>query len=323
METAQRQIICIVGMHRSGTSMIARLLNIGGLNLGPADRLLKADKGNPLGHFEHRGFLDIDRKLLKHFHATWYDPPNLAPNWEDNPSLAPLLRQARALAAGFPERRSWGWKEPRACLFLPFWRLAIPNMGFLICLRNPLEVAKSLQARNRLSIEHGAWLWYLYTLSSVRDTQQCPRLLSIFDDYFERRDEEIRRVLAFCGLEDGSPAALLESAIESELRHHDSGDHLRRDEAAVPAECKKLYLGLRAILAQKDLRSDVGYAANGTAQSSALDSFIAKFETQPAFSYFAQSRSTSARSSPSGQRLQKFLRSLRRASSSTRFPRDG
>jgi len=315
MEIAQRRIICIVGMHRSGTSMIARLLNICGLDLGPADRLLKADKANPLGHFEHRGFLDIDRKLLKHFHATWSDPPDHPPNWELDPSLASLLRQARALAAGFPQKRTWGWKEPRACLFLPFWRQAVPNMNFLICLRNPLEVARSLQARNRLSVEHGAWLWYLYTLSSLRDTQQCPRLFSIFDDYFESRDEEIRRVLAFCGLEDCNHAAYLDSAIAAELRHHESGDQLLRDEASVPEECKKLYFGLRPILARKDLRTDTAHADLVTEPSSALDGFVAKFDTQPAFNYFAQHCSTNARSSQSGQRLQKFLKSLRRASS--------
>jgi len=315
MEMAQRRITCIVGMHRSGTSMITRLLKICGLELGPVERLLKADKANPLGHFEHRGFLDIDRKLLKHFQATWDAPPELSPGWEDDPSLAPLLGQARSLAASFPEGRSWGWKEPRASLFLPFWRLAIPKMGFLICLRNPLEVAESLQRRNSLGIEHGAWLWYLYTLSSLRDTQQCSRAISIFDDYFERAEEEIRRVLAFCGLEEFKQPALLESAIAGELRHHESGDQLLRNDAAVPAECKKLYFGLRAILAQNDPRCGVADAANGKVQWSAIDAFVAKFATQPAYRYFAQTRSTKARRAQSRQRLQKFLRSLRRASS--------
>jgi hypothetical protein len=315
MEIAQRRIICIVGMHRSGTSMIARLLNICGLDLGPADRLLKADIANPLGHFEHRGFLEIDRKLLKHFHATWYGPPDLPPKWENDPSLTPLLNEACALAAGFSESRSWGWKEPRASLFLPFWRRAIPNMDFLICLRNPLEVAKSLQARNRMSVEHGAWLWYLYTLRSLRDTQQCRRLFSIFDDYFERRDEEIPRVLAFCGLDAVNRSVHLEPVVEGELRHHHSGDQLLRDEPGVPEECKKLYFGLRSLIAKTHLRSDPLECAGDVASSSAVNDFVAKFEMQPAFRYFAQSRFTSARSSQKGQRLQRFLSALCRISS--------
>ena len=315
MELAQRRIICIVGMHRSGTSMITRLLNICGLDLGAADRLLKADKANPLGHFEHRGFLDIDRKLLKHFHATWHDPPLLPPKWEDDMSLAPLLRQARTLAASFPETRSWGWKEPRASLFLPFWRRAIPKMDFLICLRNPLEVARSLQRRNLLGIEHGAWLWYLYTLAALRDTQQSPRLFSFFDDYFDNRDEEICRVLGFCGLERCNDTALLESAIAGELRHHESGDRRLRDEPAIPAQCRNLYLGLRSILAQQEMRNSIGDESKSAALSSAVNTFAAEFDAQSGFSYFLRNRSPKSQRSPNGKRLQKFLRTLRGTSS--------
>lgn len=311
MAMAQRRIICIVGMHRSGTSMIARMLNICGLDLGPADRLLKADKANPLGHFEHRGFLDIDRKLLKHFHATWQDPPDLPARWEDDPSLHSLLRQARALAASFPAENSWGWKDPRASLFLPFWRKAIPDMRFLICLRNPLEVARSLEKRNGMGLEHGARLWYWYTLLSLTDTQKCPRLFSLFDDYFESRGEEVRRVLAFCGLGDFKHTALLESAIAGELRHHESSDQLLRDEPAIPVECKKLYLGLRTILAQKDLRNTTGEETKSAELSSAVNAFAAEFDAQAGFSYFLRYRSTSAQSSQRGKGLQKFLRTLR------------
>ena len=308
---AQPRIICLVGMHRSGTSMIARLLNICGLDLGPPERLLKADKANPLGHFEHRGFLDIDRKLLKHFHATWHNPPDLPPGWETDPDLLPLLRQAHALAASFPQEKPWGWKEPRASLFLPFWRQAVPNMRFLFCLRNPLEVAESLQKRNRMAIEHGAWLWYLYTLSSLRDTQRCPRQFSFFDDYFARRDEEIARVLDFCGLGNFNDAAVLESAIDGELRHHESGDRRLSDELAAPAQCKDLYFGLRSIFAAREQRSEVSNAADGAVGSSALDSFIATFTSQAGFHYCSQRHFAAAKSARSGQRFKKFLNSMR------------
>jgi hypothetical protein len=295
-------------MHRSGTSMIARLLNICGLELGPPEQLLKADKANPLGHFEHRGFLDIDRKLLKYFHATWHHPPDLPASWECDPGVLPLLRRARALAANFPEEKPWGWKEPRASLFLPFWRQAVPNMSFLFCLRNPLEVAESLQKRNRIAIEHGAWLWYLYTLSSLRDTQGCPRQFSFFDNYFIRRDEEIARVLDFCGLGNFNDAAVLESAIEGDLRHHQGGDRRLRDEPAVPAQCKDLYFGLRSIIAAQEQRSEIPKAANGADASSEVDSFIAAFTCQAGFEYLSQRRPAAA---SIGQRIKKFLNSMR------------
>lgn len=291
--------------------MIARLLNICGLELGPPEQLLKADKANPLGHFEHRGFLDVDRKLLKYFHASWHHPPDLPASWETDPGLLPLLRRARALAANFSDKKPWGWKEPRASLFLPFWRQAVPNMSFLFCLRNPLEVAESLQKRNRIAIEHGAWLWYLYTLTSLRDTQGCPRQFSFFDDYFARRNEEIARVLDFCGLASRNHAAVLESAIAGELRHHQGGDRRLRDEPAVPAQCKDLYFGLRSILAADETRFEDSNAGNGAAVSSTVDSFIAALTCHAGFEYLSRRQPAAAKSLTGGQRLKKFFNSMR------------
>ena len=64
-------------------------------------------------------------------------------------------------------------------------------------------------------------------------------------------------MLDFCGLEDFHDDAVIESAIEDELRHNKSGDQRLREEAAIPAECKKLYLGLRSILASSELRTEI------------------------------------------------------------------
>jgi hypothetical protein len=122
-------------------------------------------------------------------------------------------------------------------------------------------------------------------------------------------------VLAFCGLEVCNPNARLESVIATELRHHESGDQLLRDEPTVPEECKKLYFGLRSVLAQNDRGTDSNDGANGTALEIALNAFIANFDTQPAYHYFSRSRFANAPSAQRGQRLQKFLKSLRLVSS--------
>ena len=54
VESEKRGPICIVGMHRSGTAMVARLLNRCGLDLGPADQLEGPNESNPLGYYEHK-----------------------------------------------------------------------------------------------------------------------------------------------------------------------------------------------------------------------------------------------------------------------------
>jgi len=227
--------------------MIARLLNQCGLYLGPSDRLLKANAANPLGHFEHKGFLDIDRKLLKHFKATWHEPPELRPNWHLEPALDALRADAQELAASFAGQAPWGWKEPRACLFLPFWKQAIPGMRFVMCVRNPLEVARSLEKRNHIPIDKGAELWCRYVRQSFEDTEGSPRLLLFFEDFFSAGEGEIERLLDFCGLSGRGAGLELRSLIAGELRHHRSALQSLLEEPRITSRCKHLYLGLRAI----------------------------------------------------------------------------
>lgn len=67
--------ICTIGMHRSATLMIPRLLHQCGLYLGTEDQLLGAHYGNPEGHFEPTGFLNIDDARLRHLDGSWEFPP--------------------------------------------------------------------------------------------------------------------------------------------------------------------------------------------------------------------------------------------------------
>ncbi|TMA98239.1 MAG: hypothetical protein E6J74_01890 [Deltaproteobacteria bacterium] len=313
METVEPSIVCIVGMHRSGTSMIARLLHQCGLDLGPAERLLKADATNPLGHFEHRGFLDIDRQLLKHFKATWREPPELQAGWHLDPGLKPLLSEAKALAATFDGRSPWGWKEPRASLFLPFWKEAIPNMRFVICIRNPLEVARSLETRNNISIRKGPALWYRYVRASLEDTEGSPRIFSFFEDFFHNGSGEIARLLRFCGLPVPSKDSDLNSAVASELRHHTSAIRTLLAEPCVTSECKHFYLGLRAIVLPHFSRVEGDRLEPDSATVSAFVKLFKDFEGSPAASAAtvespeAQSRLGDQRST---NKLKKLFESL-------------
>ncbi len=249
MENLDKKIVCIVGMHRSGSSMVARLLNLCGLDLGPSDRLVKATDANPLGHFEHRGFLEIDRKLLKIFNGTWNNPPELAPLWFEEPRLAPLYDEAKILVSSFPTELPWGWKEPRATLFLPFWKKVIPGMRFLVCIRDPLEVACSLTRRNGFTVEEGAALWYRYTLQALGDTEGCPRRIVFFDDLFETPRQEVDRIIEFCGLERSPDDNVEQRAIAPELRNHRRDLESVMNESAIDTDCKLLYFYLRRMLA--------------------------------------------------------------------------
>ncbi|MBE7466723.1 MAG: sulfotransferase [Planctomycetes bacterium] len=150
-------IVCITGMHRSGTSLLAKLMHAMGVYLGEVDDLLGAHPSNPAGHWEHVKMLDINERLLRANDGTWNDPPKVV-------ITASLVSEARELVKRcFDGRPLWGWKDPRNCLTLDFWREVLDDEPIIVSsVRHPDEVVQSLKARNGTDPYLAAGLWYTY-----------------------------------------------------------------------------------------------------------------------------------------------------------------
>jgi hypothetical protein len=230
--------------------MIARALNLCGLNLGKDDQLLGANDGNPLGHFEHAGFFRINEGLLAHFGASWHNPPELQQGWETDASLSDLTAEARQLVGTFSETPVWGWKEPRTTLFVPFWKSIVPGLRFVICFRSPLDVAMSLQSRDGSSIGAGASLWHQYSRAAIRDTAGSPRIFTFYEDYFRDPVLEMNRVAQFCGLAPRGTMVELRDCVAHELRHYASETTDLLNATPIPAQLKLFYFCLRAVSSQ-------------------------------------------------------------------------
>jgi hypothetical protein len=194
--------ITIIGMHRSGTSLVAGLLGLAGAYLGPEDDLMAANVSNPKGYWENLGFVRFNERILEHFGGAWHDPPITPDGWLNsapelgNAAVLPLSGMSAPetrpdgvpvapmdadvarwrgeaeefVASEFGGHPVWAWKEPRATLLLPFWRSVVPGARFVICVRNPLDVAGSLAKRDGFQFEHSLALWHLYMLYALRDS---------------------------------------------------------------------------------------------------------------------------------------------------------
>src|SRR5215207_1805841 len=127
--------VAIVGMHRSGTSMVAKLLQQAGLNLGDEADLMPPAAENPEGFYEHLEFVRLNDEVLNVAGAGWDCPPAAGFDWDDE-VLDPYRTRARRLAAPLQERLAWGWKDPRTSLTLPFWRSAIGPLRTVAVIRN-------------------------------------------------------------------------------------------------------------------------------------------------------------------------------------------
>lgn len=273
--------VCIVGMHRSGTSFITRLLQRGGLYLGDEGSLLPGGPDNPDGYFEHRGFSAINERLLRMFGGEWDLVPSLPDGWAEAPELDPLRNEARRLASELDMHGCWGWKDPRTSLTLPFWRSCVPGLKIVVCVRNPLEVAVSLNRRNNVSYELGLSLWTAYSRQIM--TAICgTRYYAVvrYEECLTRPAAELARLADFIGMSLSEEACDQAITVASARMRHSSFASHHLVESRVPAETVHRYRQLcdmagwdaRRRPASGDTAARVGGAptfctANGVADS--------------------------------------------------------
>lgn len=200
--------------------MVTRLLHACGLFLGREEEL-GFDSNNGERHFENVRFVALNDEILSRLGGSWNSPPDFPTGWETMPELEALTVQAKKLTKRLSNQYYWGWKDPRNSLTLPFWRRIVPDLGVVICLRNPLEVGHSLRKRGDLI---GIplfllWLTYYRELLSAIPPQQ--RVITHYESYFQDPTTELQRVANRIGME--VPADVITSAcahISDDLRHH-------------------------------------------------------------------------------------------------------
>ena len=212
--------ICIAGMHRSGTSMITRLLNLCGVDLGPETDISAAAVDNEAGFWENYHFVRLNEEALVLLGGGWDLPPTLSEGWELRDEMVRIRDDAAELVRGFSPDGIWGWKDPRNSMMLPFWKRLIPDLKILVCLRNPLEVAQSLHERNHSSQAFSLNLWLMYYQQLLSCTRPAERVVTHYNAYFYNPQAELRRVLSL--LEISASSEAIEQAcstISARLRH--------------------------------------------------------------------------------------------------------
>jgi hypothetical protein len=159
--------VVVLGMHRSGTSVVARIINLLGLPLCRDDDL-HSGPDNPTGHWESESLIKFNDRLLKMFGGSWVFPAVMSRNWESAPPVAAFRGEAvRVFRDAYPNGE-WVWKDPRACLTLPFWRTVWQDAPVVVFVsREPLEICLSLQKRDGLGKAHCIALWERYARSAL------------------------------------------------------------------------------------------------------------------------------------------------------------
>lgn len=152
-----RAPIIMLGMHRSGTAMISRMLEQLGLFVG--NRL---DENHEAIYFTR-----INQMVFARAHAAWDHPQGVRQFLACRPAVD---LTATALAADLRTYRigqylgwrrwlrnpsiehwdfPWGWKDPRNVFTLPLWLRLFPQARIIHIVRHGLDVARSLLVREQ------------------------------------------------------------------------------------------------------------------------------------------------------------------------------
>jgi hypothetical protein len=243
--------ICVLGMHRSGTSLIARAVNLLGVDLGPEEGLLSPAQDNPAGYWESEDLVDINDALLDAFGGTWDAVPDLPGTWLDSAKLLPVRKRAReVLRARFGESELWGWKDPRNCVTLPFWQDIVPAMRYVICVRNPVDVSDSLRARgdSRGAPEH-VEDWLRHNALALHHTASLPRIVVHYESFLEDPKSQLKRLARFLNPGEDLPEASRINAaadsIDPELVHGWTSPSLVATDPRVPPSIAAFYMAIR------------------------------------------------------------------------------
>jgi len=188
-------------MHRSGTSFLARALNIYGISLGNFNSLSSHDwqyqSDNLRGHWENKDIIDLAEKTLSLNSGSWDNvPKKISINQNMGKQISDSIKKIKdisLLGAGF--------KDPRILLVLDSWIDYIPEQFLIIGIfRDPLKVAESLKNRNGFTYEKSLSLWSVYNQKLLGYLDRYNGFLLNFDWPKEKLFSELRIIAKKLGL---------------------------------------------------------------------------------------------------------------------------
>ena len=233
-EKSPQRALLVLGMHRSGTSAVTRVLNLAGVHLG-ANLMEGIDGNNRRGFWEHLDAVAINERLLHWFGRTWFDLRPLPEGWIHASATTEAMEQMGALIQQeFADAPLWALKDPRLCLLAPAWLRTIDTMGMtttcVVVVRHPEEVAASLYARDGLSRGYAFVLWGEYLLAALAAAQGRPCVIIDYARFIGDWRSALRTIACAADLIDVAPdewplldADGVDRFLDLSERHHRAG----------------------------------------------------------------------------------------------------
>lgn len=253
---SDRTCILVLGMHRSGTSALTRVLSMLGAAL--PSNLLGAGPRNETGHWEPARLIELHEQLLLDAGSSWDDWRKVDPE-VDLPEgrLEHYRKEIRSLVEEeYGQAPVFVLKEPRICRLVPLYRDVLKDMGIVIkpvlIVRNPLSVAASLKQRDQMNSMLALYCWMRHVLDAETDTRDLPRAIISYEALLADWRSALKPVADLLGCEWQSrmddAASQIDVFLTPTHQHHvTSAEQLASDEA-VPRSIREAYAALTEMM---------------------------------------------------------------------------
>lgn len=221
-------LVLVLGMHRSGTSLATAILQDLGVTL--SEDLVEANEFNAKGYFESASVMRIHDDILNVLGASWRTPALSRPfphEWWRSDVVAPYRRELRRLIERHKAGSgSWAVKDPRAARLLPLWNALIDELqlqaAYVLCFRDPAQVAASLQRRDEIPRALSDALWLEHNVEILRSSGGRLVYRIDYERWFRDGVDQARELLVALNLRPGGeadPATIVRRWVDAGLRH--------------------------------------------------------------------------------------------------------
>ncbi|KAL7536060.1 hypothetical protein ACHAXR_006885, partial [Thalassiosira sp. AJA248-18] len=191
----------VLGMHRSGTSLLSGLL-VKGFGYETGGPLIGASFDNEKGFYERIDVVLQNDEFLKAQNAGWswnvmdYDPEKALQHKQQGKITFKEGKTGLKFLNNHKRTLPYLQKDPRMCIALPTWlKLLDEKPAVVFTYRHPLEVALSLKHREAgFTIEHGLRLWIVYNMRALQNSAGLCRIYSTNAAVFKDPWREVQRI---------------------------------------------------------------------------------------------------------------------------------
>ncbi len=237
----KNSLVLVLGMHRSGTSVVTRGLKVLGVELGA--KALELGDDNKKGFWEDSDFKKLNMEMLEAVNHDWDSIEHITSADVNTLLSKGFLEKATVLIRRkTKDSKVFGLKDPRASILLTFWMVVFERLNldvnYVIAVRNPRSVVKSLSTRSNMDRTKAYLLWLDYTITALHYTREKRRIVIDYDHLLFSPEHELTRLAKTMSLKiDPIELEVFKGTfLDNELRHAEySLDDLSED-----PECTEL-----------------------------------------------------------------------------------